>query len=50
MSCITQVIEGGNLDVDMTLKSPGGDILYQDTQKQYDSHTWKTTEEGVYEW
>lgn len=45
-----QVIDGGNLDCDMTLKSPSGKVLYSETQKQYDSHTWTTDEEGIYSW
>ncbi|XP_067938896.1 transmembrane emp24 domain-containing protein 7-like [Watersipora subatra] len=45
-----QVIEGGNLDVDVLLKSPSGKILYDESQKQYDSHTWNTTESGIYTW
>jgi len=44
------VVEGGNLDVDVYLKAPGGQIIYQENQKQYDSHSWTTTEAGVYTW
>jgi len=44
-----QVVTGGNYDVDMTMKSPKGKILYQDQRKQYDSFRHQTGEEGVYE-
>lgn len=43
------MVTGGNYDVDMTLKSPHGKILYQDQRKQYDSFRATTEEEGEYE-
>jgi protein ERP2 len=44
-----QVVTGGNYDVDMTMKSPKGKVLYQDQKKQYDSFRHQAEEEGVYE-
>jgi hypothetical protein len=44
-----QVVTGGNYDVDMTMKSPKGKILYQDQKKQYDSFKHLAEVEGVYE-
>lgn len=44
-----QVVTGGNYDVDMTMKSPSGKVLYTDKKKQYDSFRHKTEVEGVYE-
>lgn len=44
-----QVVTGGNYDVDMTMKSPKGKILYQDQKKQYDSFKHMTDVEGIYE-
>lgn len=43
-----QVIEGGNYDVDITLRGPSGGILYSDPRKQYDRFEWTTEEEGEY--
>ena len=44
-----QVVTGGNYDIDMTMKSPKGRILYQDQKKQYDSFRHQANEEGIYE-
>lgn len=44
-----QVIEGGNYDVDMTLTSPRGAMLYSEQKKQYDQHTWTTDVDGEYQ-
>ena len=44
-----QVVTGGNYDVDMTMKSPRGKVLYQDQRKQYDSFRHQTEEDGIYE-
>lgn len=44
-----QVVTGGNYDVDMTMKSPRGKVLYQDQRKQYDSFRHQAEEEGIYE-
>lgn len=38
------------MDVDVTLRSPSGDVLFEENQKQYESHTWTTKEEGIYSW
>ena len=43
-----QVIEGGNYDVDMSLVSPGGTLLYNGQKKQYDRTQWTTDESGEY--
>ena len=43
-----QVIEGGNYDVDIVLKSPSGAVIYQDQKKQYESHEWMAEQTGEY--
>ena len=43
-----QVVAGGNYDVDMELLAPSGRIIYKDSKKQYDSHTWTTDMKGEY--
>jgi protein ERP2 len=43
-----QVIQGGNYDVDLTLKSPHGATLYAEQKKQYDRYEWTTDEHGEY--
>merc|ERR1711962_1185707 len=35
-----QVVTGGHYDVDVTLKDPTGDVIYDEKKKQYDSHTF----------
>jgi protein ERP2 len=44
-----QVVTGGNYDVDMTMKSPRGKILYQDQKKQYDSFKYVAEQDGIHE-
>ena len=44
-----QVVTGGNYDVDMTMKSPNGKVVYKDQKKQYDSVKHTAQEEGIYE-
>jgi len=44
-----QVIQGGNYDVDMTLRSPQGVNLYNEKKKQYDRYEWTTEEQGEYQ-
>ena len=44
-----QVVTGGNYDVDMTMKSPNGKVIYKDQKKQYDSVKHAAQEEGIYE-
>ena len=44
-----QVVTGGNYDVDMVMKSPKGNVLYQGQKKQYDSVNIKADSEGEYE-
>ena len=43
-----QVVTGGHYDIDMTLKSPKDEVLFQAVQKQYDSHTFNAGMEGTY--
>jgi hypothetical protein len=43
-----QVITGGNYDVDMELVAPGGQLLYKESKKQYDSFTWTADSKGEY--
>ena len=44
-----QVVTGGNYDVDMTMKTPKGKVLYQEKKKQYDSFRHTAEEDGIYE-
>jgi len=48
-SPFVQVIQGGNYDVDLTLKSPRGTTLYHERKKQYDSYEWTADEHGEYQ-
>lgn len=43
-----QVVTGGHYDVDATLHSPSGQILYKGIKKQSDSYTWVAEQTGVY--
>lgn len=43
-----QVVTGGKYDVDMTLTGPRGEVLYQGTKKQFDTHKWTPTHTGTY--
>ena len=45
---ISQVIQGGNYDVDVKLISPGHGVLYQEQRKQYDSHEFTTQVAGEF--
>jgi len=42
---LTQVIEGGNYDVDVFISSQQG-TLYKEQKKQYDQFTWTTKGDG----
>lgn len=42
-----QVVTGGHYDVDVTLKDPLGEILYDEKKKQYDSHTFTAKHPGT---
>ena len=44
-----QVVTGGNYDVDMTMKSPKGQVLYREQRKQYDSFKHIADHEGIHE-
>ena len=39
---------GGNYDIDAEVTSPGGQVLYKDVKKQYDSFVWTADVKGVY--
>ncbi|CAD5111640.1 DgyrCDS931 [Dimorphilus gyrociliatus] len=41
-----QVVTGGNYDVDLEVKGPGGKILYKEQKKQYDTFNWAADEDG----
>ncbi|XP_057316709.1 transmembrane emp24 domain-containing protein 7-like [Hydractinia symbiolongicarpus] len=43
-----QVVTGGHYDVDVVLKNPNGEILYDEKKKQYDSHTFDSKIPGEY--
>lgn len=40
---------GGQYDVDVILKEPKSNIIYQQIKMQYDSHTFTAQETGIYE-
>jgi len=44
-----QVVTGGHYDVDVTLKDPSGNVIYDEKKKQYDSHTFTAKIPGSYE-
>lgn len=44
-----QVVTGGLFDVDCSLMSPSGQVLYRGVKKQSDSYTWKAELTGVYQ-
>merc|ERR1719309_90827 len=44
-----QVVTGGQYDVDVTLKDPSGNVIYDEKKKQYDSHTFTAKTSGSYE-
>ncbi len=44
-----QVVTGGNYDIDMTMKTPKGRVIYKEQKKQYDSFKHHAQEEGIYE-
>jgi len=43
-----QVVTGGQYDVDVTLRNPKGEILYQQVKAQFDSHQFTAPMSGVY--
>jgi len=43
-----QVVTGGHYDVDVTLKDPTGNVIYDEKKKQYDSHTFTAKTPGEY--
>ncbi|XP_075155021.1 transmembrane emp24 domain-containing protein [Haematobia irritans] len=44
-----QVSAGGQLDVDVTLKNPKGDIIYEQQKATFDSHQFVADISGVYQ-
>ncbi|KAM5291888.1 transmembrane emp24 domain-containing protein 3 [Ctenodactylus gundi] len=44
-----QVITGGHYDVDCYVEDPLGNVIYRETKKQYDSFTYRTEAQGVYQ-
>lgn len=42
------MVTGGQYDVDVTLQDPKHQIIYKQIKMQFDSHTFTTTETGVY--
>lgn len=47
-SVVSQVISGGNYDVDCFVTDPQGAVLYNEKRKQYDSFSHTTATKGVY--
>jgi len=43
-----QVVTGGQYDVDATLTSPKGEVIYQQVKAQFDSHQFTATVGGIY--
>lgn len=48
-SVLIQVVQGGNYDCDVEVKSPQGKSLHKDVKKQYDSIVWTADVTGAYE-
>lgn len=44
-----QVVTGGHYDVDVSLTAPGGEVMYDEKKKQYDSHKFTAKKPGEYE-
>lgn len=44
----SQVVTGGQYDVDVLLEGPNGNSLYQQYKSQFDSHTFVASETGAY--
>lgn len=42
LSFDTQVISGGQYDVDVEMVSPAAQVIYSQMKNQYDSHTFTT--------
>lgn len=42
------MVTGGHYDVDCSLESPSGQELYKGIKKQFDSHSWTTSQAGTY--
>lgn len=45
---VSQVVTGGQYDVDVTLEGPNKQILYRQTKTQFDSFNFVPTMSGVY--
>jgi len=43
-----QVVTGGHYDVDVMMKDPSGNVIYDEKKKQYDSHTFTAKAKGEY--
>ncbi|XP_050072258.1 transmembrane emp24 domain-containing protein 3 [Anopheles maculipalpis] len=43
-----QVVSGGKYDVDVTLESPTGEVIYRQIKTQFDSHQFIAAATGVY--
>uniref|UniRef100_A0A182PKZ0 GOLD domain-containing protein n=1 Tax=Anopheles epiroticus TaxID=199890 RepID=A0A182PKZ0_9DIPT len=43
-----QVVSGGRYDVDVTLESPTGEVIYKQIKTQYDSYQFVAAATGVY--
>lgn len=48
MNFVSQVIAGGNYDVDCFVTDPVNNVLYEERKKQYDSFTHTAAMKGVY--
>ncbi|XP_058127974.1 transmembrane emp24 domain-containing protein 7 [Anopheles ziemanni] len=43
-----QVVSGGRYDVDLTLESPTGEVIYRQKQTQFDSYNFVAAATGIY--
>jgi hypothetical protein len=45
---VSQVVTGGQYDVDVTLEAPNKEIIYRQTKAQFDSHSFVPKMSGIY--
>lgn len=43
-----QVVNGGELDVDVTVIGPGQDVIYKEQRREYDTIQFNTTVSSLY--
>lgn len=45
---VSQVVTGGQYDVDVSLEAPNKEIIYRNTKAQFDSHNFVSNMPGIY--